>query len=142
MGIGESGNPARRRPTAVELKPLFALHAELCKALANEHRLAILYALGDGEKRVTDLAAELDISVHNLSQHLGILKQRGVTVSRREGQNIYYSISNPKFVQACTLIRQALVDQHRAQDLHVLTADLMDAIEDMASPGGQAGGTA
>src|SRR5665647_1212902 len=53
-----------------DLRPIYRMHAELCKALANEHRQAILHAIGDGEQCVGDLAAEIGISVHNVSQHL------------------------------------------------------------------------
>src|ERR1039457_1577452 len=79
-------------PAAAELQPVFRAHAELCKALANEHRLAILYTLSQGEKCVSDLAAEIGISVHNVSQHLRLLKERGLVRSRKEAQTVYYSI--------------------------------------------------
>jgi ArsR family transcriptional regulator len=118
-------------PTAAELKPVFAMHAELCKALANEHRLAILYALSQGERCVSDLASEIGISVHNVSQHLRLLKERLLVRSRKEGREVYYSVSNPKFIQGCTLIRQALVEQHQARGEALLAAELLDAIERM-----------
>ncbi|MFH0916237.1 MAG: metalloregulator ArsR/SmtB family transcription factor [bacterium] len=100
---------------ASDMRLVFSIHAELCKALANEHRLAIMYALKDGERCVGDIAADLDISVHNVSQHLRILKQRLLVRPRKEGQTVYYSITNPKFIEACMLIRQALIEQHQAE---------------------------
>jgi len=109
-----------------DLKPVFRLHAELCKALANEHRQAILHAIGDGEKCVGDLAAEIDISVHNVSQHLRVLKERRLVASRKAGQTVYYHVTNPKFLQACTLIRQALVEQHQEQGESLHAAELLD----------------
>jgi ArsR family transcriptional regulator len=126
MQLNEHGNPS---PAA--LKPLFHMHAELCKALANEHRLAILYDLSQGEKCVGDLAAEIGISVHLMSQHLRVLKERRLVRSRKDGQTVYYSITNPKFVQGCTLIRQALIEQHQAQGESLLAAELLDAIQQM-----------
>jgi ArsR family transcriptional regulator len=119
-----------------DLKPVFRMHAELCKALANEHRQAILHAIGDGEKCVGDLAAEIDISVHNVSQHLRVLKERRLVSSRKQGQTVYYSVTNPKFLQACVLIRQALVEQHQAQGESLLAAELLDT-----DRGGVASGT-
>jgi len=116
-------------PTTADLRPLFRAHAEMCKALANEHRLAIMYALSGGEERnVGELADIVGISVHNVSQHLRVLKERQLLQSRKEAQTVYYSITNPKFVQACTLIRQALVEQHQAQGESLLAAELLDAI--------------
>ena len=103
------------------------MHAELCKALANEHRQAILHAIGEGEKCVSDLAAEIGISVHNVSQHLRVLKERRLVTSRKDGQTVYYSVTNQKFIQACALIRQALVEQHLAQGESLQAAELLDA---------------
>lgn len=111
------------------MRALFEMHAELCKALASEHRLAILYYLKDGEKCVGDIAAELDISVHLVSQHLRILKQRLLVRSRKEGQTVFYSITNPKFIQACALIRQALIEQHSAEGQSLRAAERMEAME-------------
>ncbi len=101
-------------PPSADIRPLFEMHADMCQALANEHRLAIMHTLKDGEKCVSDLAAELGITVHNVSQHLRILRQRLLVRARKEGQTVYYSVTNPKFVQACALIREALIEEHRA----------------------------
>jgi ArsR family transcriptional regulator len=116
-------------PSPQELKPLFQKHAELCKALASEHRLAILYSLSQGEKCVGDLAA-----VHNVSQHLRVLKERMLVRRRKEGQTAYYSITNPRFIQGCTLIRQALIEQHQAEGKSLLTAEILDAIQQVSLP--------
>jgi ArsR family transcriptional regulator, virulence genes transcriptional regulator len=108
------------------MRPLFAMHAGMCQALGNTHRLAIMYALKDGEKSVSDVAAELGISVHNVSQHLRILRQRLLVRARKEGQTVYYTVTNPKFVQACALIREALVEEHTAEGQSLQVAGLMD----------------
>jgi len=121
-------------PGAADLRPVFHAHAELCKALANEHRLAILYTLSQGERCVSDLATEVGVSVHNVSQHLRLLKERRLVRSRKEAQTVYYSITNPKFIQGCTLIRQALIEQHQAQGQSLLAAELLDAVQNMPLP--------
>ena len=116
-------------PPPPDLQPVYRMHAELCKALANEHRQAILHAIGDGEKCVGDLATEIGISVHNVSQHLRILKERRLVVPRKDGQTVYYRITNMKFIEACALIRQALVEQHLAQGESLQAAELLDAAQ-------------
>jgi len=121
-------------PATADLQPVFHAHAELCKALANEHRLAILYTLSQGEKCVSDLATEVGISVHNVSQHLRQLKEQRLVRSRKEAQTVYYSITNPKFIQGCTLIRQALIEQHQEQGQSLLAAELLDAVQNMPLP--------
>jgi ArsR family transcriptional regulator, virulence genes transcriptional regulator len=114
-------------PASPDLSAVYHMHAELCKALANEHRQAILHAIGDGEKCVGDLAAEIGISVHNVSQHLRVLKERRLVASRKEAQTVYYHVTNQKFIQACALIRQALVEQYLAQGESLQAADLLHA---------------
>ena len=110
------------------MRPLFSMHAEMCQALANPHRLAIMYALKDSEKCVGEIGAEVGISVQNVSQHLRILKERMLVRSRKEGQTVYYSITNPKFVQACALIREALVEQHLAEGQSLQAAGILEAL--------------
>lgn len=110
------------------MRPIFKMHAELCKALASEHRLAILYYLKDGERCVSDIATELDISVHLVSQHLRILRERLLVRPRKEGQTVYYSITNPKFIQACSLIRQALIEEHAAEGQSLRAASMLEAM--------------
>ena len=112
----------------VELWTLFEMHAELCKALANEHRLAILFALGSGERCVSDLAVVLGIPIHKVSQHLRILRERMLVRPRKDGKTVYYSITNPRFIEGCTLIRQALVEQYEAAGRSLLAAELLDAL--------------
>ncbi len=114
-------------PPSADLQAVYRMHAELCKALANEHRQAILHGIGDGEKCVGDLAAEIGVSVHNVSQHLRVLKERSLVASRKEGQTVYYHVTNMKFIQACALIREALVEQHLAQGESLQAAELLDA---------------
>lgn len=90
---------------------VFGLHAEICKTLSNATRLMILNALRDGEKSVSELAGSVGARQANVSQHLAVLRQRGVVTTRKHGTNIYYSITNPKIIQACDLIREVLFEQ-------------------------------
>ena len=127
MQIHKLAETASTGPTTEELKPLFRMHAELCKAMASEHRQAILHAICDGEKCVGDLAAEIGISVHNVSQHLRVLKERRLVASRKEGQTVYYHVTNQKFMEACALMRQALIEQHQEQGATLQAAGQYEA---------------
>ncbi len=95
-------------------RQLYSLHASICQTLSNPKRLEIIDLLRDGEKSVTGLAASLEISQANLSQHLAVMRQKGIVATRREGLNIYYRLSNPKITQACDLMRQVLLEQLNA----------------------------
>ena len=91
-------------------RQLYELHASICQTLANPKRLEIITHLRDGEKSVTELTEAMQISQANLSQHLGLMRQKGIVVARREGLNIYYRLSNSKIIQACDLMRQVLLE--------------------------------
>jgi DNA-binding transcriptional ArsR family regulator len=127
-----------------DLKPLFRMHAELCRALANEHRQAILHAICQDEKCVSDLAVEIGISVHNVSQHLRVLKERRLVAARKEGQTVYYRVTNMKFMEACALIREALVEQHLAQGESLQAVEFLNAAQQATAqaPADQAAATA
>ena len=91
-------------------KRIFQLHAELCKTLANPIRLEILSLLRDGKKSVNELAALSGCRQATVSQHLAVLRQRGVVSTRREGINVYYDVANPKVTKACEIIREVLFE--------------------------------
>ena len=91
-------------------RQLYDLHAGICHTLANPKRLEIIDKLRTRELSVTELTEALEISQGNLSQHLSLMRQRGIVTTRREGLNIYYSLSNPKIIQACDLMRQVLLE--------------------------------
>jgi len=92
-------------------KRVFELHANICKIFTSPRRIEIIYHLRHGERAFGELQAAMQIAKANLSQHLAVLRDRGVVVARREGQNVYFSVSNPKIIQACDLMREVLVEQ-------------------------------
>jgi len=87
---------------------LYAIQAEFCKGLAHPKRILILNSLKEGEKTVNDLAEVTGIPQSNVSQHLAILRQLGILGKRREGLNIYYSITDARIVEACELVRETI----------------------------------
>jgi ArsR family transcriptional regulator len=60
---------------------------------------------------VGQLVASLGLPQSNVSQHLAILRERGIVTTRRKGTTIYYSLANPKIGEACDLVREVLADQ-------------------------------
>ena len=90
---------------------LFKLQAEICKTMADVKRLLIIHELREGEMSVGHLVSSLDLPQANVSQHLAILRERGIVTARREGTSIFYSLSSPKIAQACDMVREVLVDQ-------------------------------
>ena len=78
--------------------------AEFCGILGNSHRIQIIWALGNRELTVSEIAAEIDTSMQNTSQHLRLMKNKGVLHSRRDGREIYYRVADTKFTRICPVL--------------------------------------
>lgn len=90
---------------------IYELHARLCKALADPKRLLIINALRDGPKAVGELTSELELSQSNVSQHLAVLRERGVVSATREGNNVFYALRDQRIVGALDLLREVMAAQ-------------------------------
>ncbi len=89
----------------------YNLHADICKTISNPRRQAIINALREGEVKVNDLVKKTGIPQANLSQHLSLLRAKAVVNTKKEGNNVYYSISNPKIIKAYDLIGEVLLEE-------------------------------
>ena len=98
----------------IQKENFYNLHADLCKAIFNPKRLAIIDALRKNRMNVNDLSEKLKTSQSNISQHLAILKSKGLVVSVSEGSNNYYSISNPKLLKAFDLVSEIIKDKFKS----------------------------
>ncbi len=96
---------------AQTIKRIYRLHADLCKTLADPTRLEILNLLRNGEKSVSELAALTNVRQATISQHLAILRQKGVVLTRKDGVNIFYSVKNPKIIEASDIVKAVLFEQ-------------------------------
>lgn len=74
------------------MKKLREFKASFFKALANPIRIQILDELRNGELTVNELKNRLKIEAPNVSQQLAILRNKNIVKTRKEGNNIYYSI--------------------------------------------------
>jgi len=70
--------------------------SELLKAMSNQTRLMILCQLLHGEKTAGELDSATSLSQSALSQHLAVLREHGLVQTRRESQNIFYSLDGDK----------------------------------------------
>jgi ArsR family transcriptional regulator, virulence genes transcriptional regulator len=93
------------------MERMFELEADICKIFSNAKRLEIINMLRDKELSATELIEKVGLSKANLSQHMSVLRSKGVVLARREGVSIYYRIANPKIIQACSLMREVLLEQ-------------------------------
>ena len=89
---------------------VYALHSRLCGGLADSKRILMLYSLADRSRNVTELSEELNIPQPTVSRHLRNLRERGMVVTQRRSQSVYYSVSDPRIIQALDLLRAVLGD--------------------------------
>ena len=64
------------------------------KAISHPLRLKILCVLGKGEMSVQDILSTVGTTQSNVSQHLCLLKDKGIVASRKDANRVYYSLDN------------------------------------------------
>ncbi len=89
---------------------IMRMHAQVCAALADPTRILILYSLSEQSRSVNELVKILEISQPTISRHLQNLRNNNMVLATREGQNVYYSLADPRVIQALDLLRAVLAD--------------------------------
>jgi len=85
--------------------------ANMLKAIAHPVRIAILNQLNNGKKlTVTEIHELLKIEQSTTSHHLGILKDKGVLASKRDGKNSYYFLKHENLTDILSCISQCACD--------------------------------
>ena len=96
-------------------KIIYEMHAQVCSVLSNAKRLEIIDLLRSGERTAGDLTKAMGISKTNVSQQLAVLRNKGILLSRRGNQHIYYRLAFPTMLKAYDLLRQVLIARLREQ---------------------------
>ena len=91
------------------------LVASMCKALNDPKRLLLLYALRFGSYTVSELCQVIEAPQSNTSQHLAVLRDRGLVEAERHGNNVVYSLRHPKIIEAIDLLRSVMSDELERQ---------------------------
>ena len=71
-------------------------------------RLKILRLLGDGKKNVCEIIEATNKPQPFISQHLRVLREKKVVITKRDGNEVYYSLSDPKIVKICELVAEMI----------------------------------
>lgn len=87
------------------------LSSRMCKALNDPKRLLVLYALAEGPATVSELCEVLDAPQSNTSQHLAVLRDRGLVDTERRGNTVVYSLRHPKVITAIDVLREVMADE-------------------------------
>lgn len=85
--------------------------AKITKSMANPHRLEIIELLAQGEFSVEQIADHTNVSIANASQHLQVLKVAQLVEINRQGNFIYYRLSNSNVFKAWKALRELGVER-------------------------------
>ena len=76
------------------------------KAMSHPLRLKILCKLGGNEVSVQDIVEQVGTSQSNISQHLAILRDKGILDSRKDANRVYYRVSDSRTLQLIDMMQQ------------------------------------
>ncbi len=97
------------------------LVSTMCKALNDPKRLMLLYALRDEPRTVGELCRLLGTPQSNTSQHLAVLRERGLVAAERRGNQVQYSLRYHRLIDAVDILREVMSDEvDRRQELRSL----------------------
>jgi len=84
--------------------------ARAMKAIAHPLRLKILCVLGDQAVSVQDIVEAVGTSQSNISQHLAILREKGIIRSRKQANRVYYSVGDQRTLRLIVMMREVFCD--------------------------------
>jgi len=90
---------------------LYRIKAEICQTLADPKRQMMISELRTGEKTVGEIAEAIGITQPAASHHLNILREGGIVNKRRDGSNIYYSLTDTKITEACDIVHNVIMSK-------------------------------
>lgn len=94
---------------------IFAIQADLCRAMGSALSQEIVHWLRGGPMSVNDIAGVIEVPPPTISRHLTVLHNAGIVIGQRKGDKVFYRIANPKIIQVCDLMREVLTEQIRLQ---------------------------
>lgn len=80
--------------------------ARALKAIAHPLRLKILCVVGDQEACVQEIVDAVGTSQSNISQHLAILRDKGVLQTRKDANRVYYRVCDQRTLQLLAMMRE------------------------------------
>lgn len=76
------------------------------KAMSHPLRLKILCTLGDREVSVQDIVEHVGTSQSNISQHLAILRDKGILAARKDANRVYYRVGDARTLRLISMMRE------------------------------------
>ncbi len=110
--------------------------AQVFQALAHPTRIAMVDALRGGEMTAGALVEQLQLEQANASQHLAILRAKQIVVSRKAGNQVFYTLRDPVLIEVLDLLRRYF-SSHLNETLELLGAMEKDQEPDTGQDGGK-----
>jgi DNA-binding transcriptional ArsR family regulator len=85
------------------------------RMLADPTRLAILRALMQGERSVSEVVEETGRNQANVSKHLKLLAEGGLVARRKQGLQVFYRLDDPLVERLCALVCETIVEEAREE---------------------------
>lgn len=86
------------------------------KAMSHPLRLKILCTLGDQEVSVQDIVDSVGTSQSNISQHLAILRDKGILASRKDANKVFYRVSDTRTLRLIGMMQEVFCSAKKIQD--------------------------
>ena len=99
---------------SIDRKRLMRARADIFKALGHPARLAMVVALGDGEKCVCELQEIVGSDMSTVSKHLTVLRHAGLVDADKRGKQMFYALRLRCAVEFLSCVDRALVERSRS----------------------------
>jgi DNA-binding transcriptional ArsR family regulator len=93
------------------MQELRLFKAEFFKALAHPTRIAIVETLREGELSAGALIERLGLEQANASQHLALMRTKQIVISRKAGNQVFYSVRDPRIIEVLDIMRSYFYSQ-------------------------------
>jgi ArsR family transcriptional regulator len=93
------------------MQELRVFKAEFFKALAHPTRIAIVEMLREGELSAGALIERLALEQANASQHLAVMRTKQIVISRKAGNQVFYSVRDPRIIEVLDIMRSYFYSQ-------------------------------
>ncbi len=97
----------------IEKQEHIELAARALKSIAHPLRLKILCVLGDQEACVQEIVDQVGTSQSNISQHLAILREKGVLMTRKDANRVFYLVGDTRTLQLVGMMREVFCGEEK-----------------------------
>ena len=104
--VSRANNNLERTAATLNRDEDIALAARSLKAISHPLRLKILCVLGDKEVNVQDIVEQVGTSQSNISQHLAILRDKGILSARKDANRVYYRVGDRRTLRLLSMMQE------------------------------------